>query len=609
MNAFKLFYELTDAIYISLFQAVAVYLLARLIIYLLPWMGASFRYNLLYSSLTLIFVLFIGRLVILSLKFPEEPIAVNAVSEVTEVNKGPFSIKAMILRYSSLIGFIYILTIIVQILLLLWSLLKIHLFKRKKNWQEHALMQSKVSCLRKIMGIKRQVLFYAGEKLTVPFTAGWLKPVIFFPLAALNNLTIEQVEAILIHELAHIRRYDYIFNFFQRVMEIFLFFNPVARVLATEIRREREFCCDDMVLKHSAAHIPYAKALFLLAAGRTSSLVMTASREGQKTSLLARIKRITDMETMTSNGIPKMVALTGMLAFILFLGWTKPSEAVNKGLRKVKAENAATFAGVAAASQVTPVQPLVTAIKLVTGNGSADTIPSTDPFGAMRANSVTLPQPPSVPPVTDVFTALPSPPTPPVPPASSSTLTLPVSPVPPVFKNTIIRGRDTIISDTAGSSAVRNYFNSPEWKKQMEQVRKVSEEVKKQFDSPEWKKQMESIRKQAEEMRKHFNSKEWKSEMEAYRKNSEEMKKKFNSAEWKQKQAEFAKNMASWTNEFQGEEWQNKMKDLQKQAQDISKELQQQFNSPEWKQQMKELQDNAKELQLKTEKKADKQKK
>lgn len=93
-------------------------------------------------------------------------------------------------------------------------------------------------------------MLFLSEKMLIPFTAGFIKPMILFPVALLNRLSEEQVEAILLHEMAHIKRHDYLFNILQRIMEIVLFFNPMIWLLAKDIRREREFCCDDLVIDY-----------------------------------------------------------------------------------------------------------------------------------------------------------------------------------------------------------------------------------------------------------------------------------------------------------------------------------------------------------------------
>ena len=114
------------------------------------------------------------------------------------------------------------------------------------------------------MGIKKDVRMWFSDLVDTPLTIGFWKPVILLPVAAINHLSLQQAEAIILHELNHIKRNDYFINFLIACMDIILFFNPFVRVLTNIIKSERENSCDDMVLqfRYDAGH--YASALLLL---------------------------------------------------------------------------------------------------------------------------------------------------------------------------------------------------------------------------------------------------------------------------------------------------------------------------------------------------------
>ena len=84
----------------------------------------------------------------------------------------------------------------------------------------------------------------------VPVVIGLLKPVILLPLGLLSNLPPDQVEAVLLHELAHIRRKDYLVNLLQSFAEVVFFFNPALLWISSLMREERENCCDDVAISH-----------------------------------------------------------------------------------------------------------------------------------------------------------------------------------------------------------------------------------------------------------------------------------------------------------------------------------------------------------------------
>ena len=150
-----------------------------------------------------------------------------------------------------------------------------------------------VDTIAQRMGIRRKVNIWLSDLVDGPLTLGFYKPIILFPIAVINQLTMEQVEAILLHELAHIRRNDYVINLVISWLSIIFFFNPFARMLIREIRKEREHCCDDLVLQFQYEPHAYASALLSLEKSRFrhSGLVLAAAGRSRQL-LLERVKRL-----------------------------------------------------------------------------------------------------------------------------------------------------------------------------------------------------------------------------------------------------------------------------------------------------------------------------
>ena len=103
-------------------------------------------------------------------------------------------------------------------------------------------------------------------RVDTPTVIGWLRPVVLLPVAALANLTPDQVQAILAHELAHVRRHDFVVNLLQTIAETLLFYHPAVWWLSHRIRVEREHCCDDIAVEVCGDPVGYAEALTTLAA-------------------------------------------------------------------------------------------------------------------------------------------------------------------------------------------------------------------------------------------------------------------------------------------------------------------------------------------------------
>jgi beta-lactamase regulating signal transducer with metallopeptidase domain len=164
--------------------------------------------------------------------------------------------------------------------------------------------------LRRRLGIARAVEILETSVLAVPAVIGWLRPVILVPASALTGLTPRQFEAILAHELAHIRRHDYLVNLLQTAVETLLFYHPVVWWVSRVIRREREHCCDDLAVALCGDRIDYARALAELEGLRAAPprFVMAATNGP----LLVRVRRIAGLPSEPSHSW-----LAGVLALSL----------------------------------------------------------------------------------------------------------------------------------------------------------------------------------------------------------------------------------------------------------------------------------------------------
>ncbi len=140
------------------------------------------------------------------------------------------------------------------------------------------------------LGLRRLVLVVDSHRVDTPAVIGWLRPVIVLPIAAMASLAPAQVEAILAHELAHIRRHDFLVNMLQAIGETLLFYHPAVWWISGRIRAEREHCCDDVAVQVCGDAVTYAAALTELASSSLArpALAMAAANG----SLVARVRRL-----------------------------------------------------------------------------------------------------------------------------------------------------------------------------------------------------------------------------------------------------------------------------------------------------------------------------
>jgi len=149
-----------------------------------------------------------------------------------------------------------------------------------------------VASTSRLMGIRREVKAWFSTRVDVPVTLGFLKPVILLPAAMISHLSTQQVEAILVHELAHIRRRDYLVNLLVTIIELIFFFNPFSRLLIRQLQKEREHSCDDEVLQFRYEPHAYVSALLSLARQHRQGRLALAATGGDDQLLLQRARKI-----------------------------------------------------------------------------------------------------------------------------------------------------------------------------------------------------------------------------------------------------------------------------------------------------------------------------
>ena len=179
------------------------------------------------------------------------------------------------------------------------------------------------------LNIRNTIDIYVSELINSPLTIGFVKPVILVPIASINHLSVSQLEAVLLHELAHIKRYDYILNIFISVIETSLFFNPFTQLISKNIKAERENSCDDWVLQFQYNPAMYAEALLQLAylSGNpplsATSLSMNAAK--QNGDLLSRVKRMIGSNDNRFKYRHQLLSLLLITCILSSVAWLHPA--------------------------------------------------------------------------------------------------------------------------------------------------------------------------------------------------------------------------------------------------------------------------------------------
>ncbi len=182
-------------------------------------------------------------------------------------------------------------------------------------------MTDRLAELTRRLGVSRPVRLAQSALVEVPTVIGALKPLILLPATAMTGLSAEQLDAILAHEIAHIRRHDYLVNLVQTVIETLLFYHPGVWWLSGKIRQERENCCDDIASDLCENPIRYAEALVRMEELRTPAGGLALAATGG--SLKSRIRRLlgqTSHESSTSWWVGGLVSLLIVFGLVVTLG-------------------------------------------------------------------------------------------------------------------------------------------------------------------------------------------------------------------------------------------------------------------------------------------------
>lgn len=195
--------------------------------------------------------------------------------------------------------------------------------RTKSHQQPPVYWENKIIALTQQLQIKRTVLLLESRITKIPVVIGHLKPVIYMPLGLLAQLPADQVEAVLLHELAHIRRNDYLINLFQNLAETVFFFNPGLLWVSSLVKQEREHCCDDVALGHSGNKKQFIQALISFKEHVLYGKNYAMAFPGRKNHLLQRVTRLIQNKNNSLSGGEK-IFLVGSLIICFALLATKP---------------------------------------------------------------------------------------------------------------------------------------------------------------------------------------------------------------------------------------------------------------------------------------------
>ena len=262
-----------------------------------------------------------------------EPIRVFLNGQQQSLRGFPERLNSYLADHHNTIVFIWFLIVCARSLQLAFGLYGTYRLKRSNvlaaglHWQQ--LMQQ----LAMALGIRQTITLLESGLAKVPMVIGHLKPVILVPVGLLTSLSAGEVEAILIHELAHIKRRDYLVNMLQSLMEIVFFFNPAVLWVSKLIKTERENCCDDLALAQNHNKLNYIRALVSCEEYRASVPAYAMGLTGSKGTLLDRVKRMASNRNHSLNTFEKTMLAVCLVMLGLGVSAFSARENIKKALK------------------------------------------------------------------------------------------------------------------------------------------------------------------------------------------------------------------------------------------------------------------------------------
>lgn len=209
---------------------------------------------------------------------------------------------AMITSQIPNIALLYILGVALLSLRSIYAMLQLQRLRSQSTTLSSDYWDEKIKYIAHQLNLTRTVIVRCSNQLWTPVLHGAIKPLILIPIMVINRLDEAELDMLIAHEMAHLKRYDHIFLVIQRFIENLLYYHPFIWHLSRRIDRHREEACDDLVTHHMGAPHIYAEALYRLAHMKYEShyTQLALHATGQSSYLLNRIKRILNMKNQSN---------------------------------------------------------------------------------------------------------------------------------------------------------------------------------------------------------------------------------------------------------------------------------------------------------------------
>ncbi|MFW5645101.1 MAG: M56 family metallopeptidase [Bacteroidota bacterium] len=302
----------------SLWQILIIYSLLRMLLKLFQNATSSIRYSISLGAMAS--VLLMG-MITFGVYFSGEKEKLESLTGIIEdIRQRGYSFKEISItahteasegwawNYLPYIVLIYFSGLIFMSLRLIFSILYLKKYKTRGIKRPEIQLENCFTGLIKRFHINKNIRLLESFLVKTPMVIGYFKPLVVVPVGIFTQLPFNQIEAILAHELAHIKRNDFLINIIQSVVELLFFYHPVIYLISKHIREERENCCDDIALSQCSDSSQYLKALALVEGIMPTSPRHAVAFVKQKPNLFNRMKRILNPKTMKTKLSDRIIA-------------------------------------------------------------------------------------------------------------------------------------------------------------------------------------------------------------------------------------------------------------------------------------------------------------
>ncbi|WP_309641015.1 M56 family metallopeptidase [Flavobacterium sp.] len=315
----------------SVWQGFLLALGAGIVIFMTRKSSASLRYNLL-SSLFLSFIIMVGFTFDYEFQNENTEVTTRLNLPINQLNTSIGNIStngnvvvvsdniiSFLNRHADTIALIWFLIFCIKCFGIFTGMSHIYKIRNYKTFSPPEYWSKRLEVLTRRIHIRKPVVLLESTLVKVPLVTGFFKPILLVPFGLLTSLPEDQIEAILLHELAHIRRKDYGINLLQAFAETIFFFNPGVLWLSSLIKEERENCCDDIAIDATENKINFVQALVTFEAYNRENIALAIGFGGANNHLLRRAKRIIYNNNKSLNIVEKAFLATSLLLTLIIV--------------------------------------------------------------------------------------------------------------------------------------------------------------------------------------------------------------------------------------------------------------------------------------------------